>query len=83
MKKAEIQISEDAHEEFERMAKKAKLSPEKLMSILLEAFIHHDGKVFTGRWAEGPGLRLMPDWPRFSSGIIKIKESEMTERSLS
>jgi len=83
MKKVEIRISEDSNEKFEKMAKKAKLSSEKLMSVLLEAFIQHDGKVFTGKWAEGPGVRLMPDWPRFSSGIIKIKESEMSERSLS
>lgn len=80
--KIEIQLSSATYEEFEIISRKAKLSVSKLMSVLIEAFIKHGGKVFTGEWEEGPGIRLLPDWPRFSSGVIKIQEDEMSGRSL-
>ena len=41
----------------------------------------NDGKVYTGNWREGPGMRFLPDWPRFSSGVLKIKAEELAERS--
>jgi hypothetical protein len=81
MKKIETQLTDDTYEKLEIMAKSAKLTPNKLLSVLMEAFIQHGGKIFSGEWEEGPGLRLLPDWPRFSSGVIKIKQSEFEERS--
>jgi hypothetical protein len=76
-KKLEIHISADSNEKLETMAKRANLPLGMLASILLEAFVDHDGNVFVGEWSEGPGIRLLPDWPRFSSGVVKIKESEI------
>ena len=81
MKKMEIQLPADVCEKLESMAKEARLTPTKLTSLLLKAFIENDGKVYTGSWREGPGMRFLPDWPRFSSGVIKIKEGELAERS--
>jgi hypothetical protein len=73
-KRLEIHISRDGYEKLETMATKATLTPELLASVLIQAFIDNDGKVFTGEWDEGPGLRLLADWPRFSSGVVKIKK---------
>jgi len=77
MKKMEIELPADLYEKLGSMAKEARLTPVKLMSLLMEAFIENDGKVYTGRWTEGPGIRFLPDWPRFSSGVMKIKEEEL------
>lgn len=77
----EMRLPAHIYDKLETMAKKAKLTLEKLSSVLIEAFIEYDGKVFIGKWEEGPGIRLLPDWPRFSSGVMKIEEKEMRERS--
>jgi hypothetical protein len=72
-KRVEIRVSGPGYEKLGTMAKKAGLTPELLASVLVQAFLDNDGKVFTGEWDEGPGLRILPDWPRFSAGVIKIK----------
>ncbi|MFH1350326.1 MAG: hypothetical protein ABII26_05250 [Pseudomonadota bacterium] len=77
VKKMELTLSPDIYEKLEAMAKEADLSVTKLGSVLISTFIEHNGKVFTGKWAEGPGIRLLPDWPRFSSGVVKIKKEKM------
>jgi hypothetical protein len=77
LKKIEIGLRSDIYNKLETIAKGARMSPSKLISVLLEAFCENDGKVYTGRWTEGPGIRLLPDWPRFSSGVIKIKEEDL------
>ena len=79
--KMEIQLPVDVCEKLESMANEAGLTAMKLISLLVKAFIENDGKVYTGKWREGPGMRFLPDWPRFSSGVMKIKEQELAERS--
>ena len=52
------------------------------MSVLIEAFIKHGGKVFTGEWEDGRALGCCRTGLDFSSGVIKIKENEMSGRSI-
>ena len=77
MEKAEIKISREVKDKMATMAGGAGLSTDKLVEVLLEAFLEGKGKVFVGKWKEGPGIRLLPDWPRFSSGVAKIKEEDL------
>jgi len=76
-KEMAVLLSTANYRQLETMAAKAKISPAMLSSLLLEAFIENNGKVFFGEWAEGPGIRMLPDWPRFSSGVIKVKSNEL------
>lgn len=77
MEKKNLIIAGNTWQKVARIAEEAGLSPDKLSEALLEAFVEGKGKVFVGAWKEGPGIRLLPDWPRFSSGVIKIKKEDM------
>ena len=77
IKKMEIDLPAEVYGKLERMAEDAGLSPTKMTSLLMKAFVENDGKVYTGKWREGPGMRFLPDWPRFSSGVLKIKAEEL------
>jgi len=72
-----IKISTSTKQKVDKMASEAGVSSDELADALLSSFIDNDGKVYVGNWREGPGLRLLPDWPRFSSGVIKIKKEEI------
>ena len=78
--KVALRVSKDVKEKLARMGAEAAeggLSADKLAEVLLSSFFSGDGKIFTARWKEGPGIRVLPDWPRFSSGIIKVKTEDM------
>ena len=77
MEVADIKISRATKEKLDPMAAEAKLSTDKLIEVMIEAFVAGKGKFFTGEWKEGPGIRIMTDWPRFSAGVIRIKQEEM------
>lgn len=77
MAKVEIKIAEETKQRLAPLAAEAGLSVDKLAEVLLDAFVRNNGKVFVGAWREGPGIRLLPDWPRFSSGVIKLKREDM------
>jgi hypothetical protein len=81
IKKMEIDLPAEVFEKLETMARNAGLRPTQMASLLMKAFVENDGKVYTGNWKEGPGMRFLPDWPRFSSGVLKIKAEELAERS--
>ena len=78
-KELKIQIQESIFKKLEIMSRGANLSSARLCSLLIKSFIENDGKVFTGEWEEGPGIRILPDWPRFSSGVMKVKVEEQNE----
>ena len=59
------------------MTAQAGLSTDKLVEVMLETFVAGKGKFYTGQWKEGPGIRIMTDWPRFSAGVTRIKQEEM------
>ncbi len=71
-----IKISESTKGKLTKMAAEAGLSADILADALLSAFVDGEGKIYTGKWKEGPGIRLLPDWPKFSSSVIKIKEEK-------
>lgn len=72
-----LKLPKEVKQELSSMAAQSGLSVDRLVSVLLQGFIEGGGKVYTGPWTEGPGIRLLPDWPRFSSGMFKIKQIEM------
>ena len=72
--KLEIEMSAEAKQKLSGMASQTGLSAGKLAGVLLSSFVDNDGKIFAGQWKEGPGVRILPDWPRFSSGVIKVKK---------
>ena len=62
---------------LQKMAAEAGIRVNKLAGVLLDSFIENGGKIYVGAWKEGPGIRIVPDWPRFSSGIVKLTEVEI------
>ena len=77
MEKVDIKISRSTREKIDPMAAQVGLSTDKLIEVMLEAFVAGRGKFYTGGWKEGPGIRIMTDWPRFSAGVTKITKEEM------
>ena len=71
--KAILEISAQTKQKLSEMASQAGLSTDKLAGVLLDSFVDNNGKIYVGEWKEGPGVRIMPDWPRFSSGVVKVK----------
>ena len=77
MEKEEVKISKEVKQKIAAMASEAGLSADKLAEVLLGSFVEGKGKIFVGKWKEGPGIRILPDWPRFSSGVAKVKQEDM------
>ena len=71
-----LQLPANVKEKLSGMAAQSGLSLEKLASVLLEGFVEGEGTVYSGTWPEGPGIRLLPDWPRFSSKVFQIPDKE-------
>ena len=71
--KATLEISVQTKQKLSEMASQAGLSADKLAEVLLDSFVDNSGKIYVGEWKEGPGVRILPDWPRFSSGVVKVK----------
>jgi hypothetical protein len=70
-------VPEELENKLAQMAAEAGISTPKLAEIIIRGFVEGEGKLFVGKWKEGPGLRILPDWPRFSSCIIKLKNDEL------
>ena len=77
MSEKDLEISVNVRQTLEEMANASGLSLERLEALLLEAFVEGDGKIFVGNWREGPGIRVLPDWPRFTSCVKKVKTENM------
>jgi len=73
----EIEISPEVEQGLFKIVQGKGISPTKLAEILIRAFVEGEGTIFVGKWKEGPGLRVLPEWPRFSSCIIKLKTEEL------
>ena len=79
-KKVQLLVPEATREKLAKMAVEVAgggISPDKLAEVMLNAFFDGKGKFYSARWKEGPGVRILPDWPRFSSGVVKIKAEDM------
>ena len=62
---------------LDELAAKTEMSPSRLLALFAEGIIEGGGTVYTAPWLEGPGIRALPDWPRFSAKVYKIKQEEM------
>lgn len=69
-----LKLSREASEKLGQFASEGGLKLEDLASLILEEFVAGKGKVYTGEWKEGPGIRVLPDWPKFSSRVVKIEK---------
>ncbi|MFC2052126.1 hypothetical protein ACFLT4_05295 [Chloroflexota bacterium] len=79
-KKVELWVPKTTREKLAKMATEVAeggISPDKLAEVLLDTFFDGKGKFYSARWKEGPGVRILADWPRFSSGVVKIKAEDM------
>ena len=72
----QLEVKNDVHTQLSSMASDIGLSVEKMCRHILEEFTYQ-GKVYSGIWSEGPGKRIIIDFPKYSSRVIKIKESEL------
>ena len=70
--KATLEIAAETKDKLTEMASQAGISADRLAEVLLDSFTENGGKIYVGEWKEGPGVRIMPDWPRFSSGVVKV-----------
>ena len=71
-----IDLNAEALDHLQKMAEKNGISLLKMCKYILEEFCHQ-GKVYSGHWREGPGKRLLVDYPKYSSRVIKIKQEDL------
>ncbi|MHA1651108.1 MAG: hypothetical protein ACTSYB_13005 [Candidatus Helarchaeota archaeon] len=78
MKELNLNISDEAAEQLETIAKENGLSLKRFCELILEMF-PEDGNLYWGIWQSGgPGARrFVIDWPKFSSPVIKLKKEEL------
>ena len=76
MAKFEVELDENYYNILVKMADTLGVSIAKMCKHVLEEFTHQ-GKVYGGIWPEGPGKRLIIDFPKYSSRVLKIPESEL------
>lgn len=76
VKVMQLEVKDDAHTQLSAMASDIGLSVEKMCRHILEEFTFQ-GKVYAGGWSEGPGKRIIIDFPKYSSRVLKIKENEL------
>ena len=75
-KELEIELDDEAYEKLDKMADELGLGIKRMVKHILEEFTFQ-GKVYGGVWAEGPGKRIIIDFPKYSSRVIKLFESEL------
>ena len=68
-----INIEQEALNHLKGMADNNDMSVEVMCKYILEEFCHQ-GKVYSGNWREGPGRRILVDYPKYSSRVVKIKQ---------
>ena len=75
-KELEIEIDDDAYNKLSTMSDEIGLDIKRICKHILEEFTYQ-GKVYAGVWAEGPGKRIIIDFPKYSSKVIKLLKSEL------
>ena len=75
-KDLEVKLEDEEHTKLSNMADDIGVSLQKMCKYILEEFTYQ-GKVYGGAWPEGPGKRIIIDFPKYSSRVIKLKESEL------
>ena len=75
-KELEINLDDAAYDKVMKMADELGMTAERMCKHILEEFTFQ-GKVYGGIWPEGPGKRIIIDFPKYSSRVIKIHEKEL------
>lgn len=75
MSEITLKLSDEAGRRLGEFARESGLKTEEIASIIVEEFVAGKGKVYSGEWKEGPGVRVLPDWPKFSSRVVKVQRS--------
>ncbi|MHA1651334.1 MAG: hypothetical protein ACTSYB_14175 [Candidatus Helarchaeota archaeon] len=75
-KDLKIELDDDAYTKLLKMANETGLSLQRMCKHILEEFTYQ-GKVYSGVWPEGPGKRVIIDFPKYSSRVLKIHENEL------
>ncbi len=72
----ELQLEDEAQSKLLNMANDIGVSLQRMCKHILEEFTYQ-GKVYGGTWPEGPGKRVIIDFPKYTSRVIKLKENEL------
>lgn len=71
-----IEIDDDQMNILKKMADKIGIKVNKMCKHVLEEFCYQ-GKVYGGIWPEGPGKRILIDYPKYSSRVIKLTNEQL------
>ena len=75
-KELELDLENEPYSKLSKMADDLGLSLKRMCKHILEEFTFQ-GKVYGGVWPEGPGKRIIIDFPKYSSRVLKLKENEL------
>ncbi|NVM28490.1 MAG: hypothetical protein HWN65_06580 [Candidatus Helarchaeota archaeon] len=75
-KELELDLENEPYSKLSKMADDLGLSLKRMCKHILEEFTFQ-GKVYGGVWPEGPGKRIIIDFPKYSSRVLKLKEKEL------
>ena len=73
-----IEIGDEPMKKLKAMADKIGINVARMCKHIIEEFCHQ-GKVYGGIWNEGPGKRILIDYPKYSSRVIKLTNEQLKE----
>ncbi|MHA1299586.1 MAG: hypothetical protein ACTSO9_09145 [Candidatus Helarchaeota archaeon] len=71
-----IEIDDEFMNKLKTMADKIGINVSKMCKHIIEEFCFQ-GKVYGGIWPEGPGKRILIDYPKYSSRVIKLTNDQL------
>lgn len=75
-KELKVELEDDAYSKLTKAADELGMSLTRMCKHILEEFTFQ-GKVYGGVWPEGPGKRIIIDFPKYSSRVLKLHENEL------
>lgn len=72
-----VKLPQSVEKRISEEAAKANVSPNKLIALILEAFID-GGTIFLGTWENGE--RIVVAWPEMSHKIFRVPSEELEGR---
>lgn len=75
-KSVEIEVNDDAVSQLTKMADEIGISLSRMCKHIIEEFTFQ-GRVYGGLWPEGPGKRIIIDFPKYTSRVLKLREDEL------
>lgn len=71
-----IELENEAYNKLAKMADDLGLNIKRMCKHILEEFTYQ-GKVYVGLWEEGPGKRIIIDFPKYTSRVVKVRSTEL------